>query len=207
MKSRLLIIGAGGHGKVVADIALRMGLWGSVAFLDDNEELLFCLGLEVIGKASDFFDFIEDSDFIVAVGDNSIRERIQFGLEKVGASIVTLIHPSAIIGSEVVIGAGSVVMAGVVVNCSTKVGRGCILNSCCSVDHDNVIGDFVHVSPGVCLGGGVSIGNNSWIGIGSVVINSVSVCGGCVVGAGGVVVRDIIDVGTYVGVPVRKLVK
>lgn len=205
MKSRLLIIGASGHGKVVAEIAIRMGFWNSVAFLDDNEELLYSLSLDVIGRSSDFLDFIEDSDFFVAVGNNEIRERIQLELEEAGASIVSLIHPSAIIASEVEIGSGTVVMAGVVVNCSTKVGRGCILNSCCCVDHDNVIGDFVHVSPGVCLAGSVSVGSGTWLGIGSVVINNVSVCGSCVVGAGGVVIGNIVEPGTYVGVPVRKL--
>jgi acetyltransferase-like isoleucine patch superfamily enzyme len=96
-------------------------------------------------------------------------------------------------------------MAGVVINSSTKIGKGCIINTSSSLEHDNVIEDYVHISPGVRLAGTVRIGKGSWLGIGSVVSNNVNICSGCKVGAGAVVVKDITEPGTYVGVPVRKI--
>ncbi len=205
MKERLLIIGASGHGKVVADIAIKMNIWKSIAFLDDNELLKVSLGLKVVGKTEDAFKFIEDADIFVAVGNNAAREKIQKKLEGKGASIPVLVHPNAVIGSEVELGKGTVVMAGVVINSSTKIGRGCIINTGATLDHDNLIQDYVHISPGAHLAGTVNVFKGSWIGIGSTVSNNVSISSCCIVGAGAVVIRDIIEPGTYVGVPARRV--
>ncbi len=205
MKERLLIIGASGHGKVVADIAIKMNIWKSIAFLDDNELLKVSLGLKVIGKTEDAFKFVEDADIFVAVGNNAIREKIQLKLEEEGASIPAMVHPNAIIGSEVELGKGTVVMAGVVINSSTKIGKGCIINTGATIDHDNVLGDYVHISPGVNLAGGVKVGMSTWIGIGSAVGNNICITSDCTIGAGAVVIKHIIESGTYVGVPVRKI--
>jgi sugar O-acyltransferase (sialic acid O-acetyltransferase NeuD family) len=204
MKNRLLIIGAGGHGKVVADIAVKMNKWQSVAFLDSDDSIKTCLGLDVIGKTTDALAFKDDFDFFVAIGSNATRERIQEKLESGAASVVTLIHPDAVIGTGVKISAGVCVMAGVVINSSTSIGKGCIINTCSSLDHDNVIEDYVHISPGVNLAGRVRVMRNSWIGIGAVVSNNISICSNCIVGAGAVVIKDIIESGTYVGVPAYK---
>ena len=114
-------------------------------------------------------------------------------------------HPSAVIGTDVEIGIGSVVMAGVVINSSSRIGKGCIINTSSSLDHDNVIDDYVHISPGVSMAGTVTVGRLSWVGIGSAISNNVKICSGCKVGAGAVVVKDITEPGTYVGVPVRKI--
>lgn len=206
MRKKLLIIGASGHGKVVADIALKMDKWQEIAFLDDKEAIQRTIGLKVIGKTEDALIYKDDWDLFVAVGNNKIREKLQNRLENQGASIATLIHPDAVIGAEVELGIGTVIMAGVVINSSTKVGNGCIINTGATIDHDNQLGEYIHISPGVNLAGTVSIGKGSWIGIGSVVSNNVSICKACIVGAGAVVVEDITDQGTYVGVPVRKLV-
>ncbi len=205
MKERLLIIGASGHGKVAADIAIKMNIWKSIAFLDDNELLKVSLGLKVIGKTEDAFKFMEDADIFVAVGNNATREKIQKKLEEEGASIPVLVHPNAVIGSEVELGIGTVVMAGVVINSSTKIGRGCIINTGSTLDHDNMIQDYVHISPGAHLAGTANVGKGSWIGIGSTVSNNVSITSCCIVGAGAVVVRDINEPGTYVGVPARRV--
>ena len=205
MKERLLIIGASGHGKVVADIAIKMNIWKSIAFLDDNELLKVSLGLKVVGKTEDAFKFIEDADIFVAVGNNAAREKIQKKLEEEGASIPVLVHPNAVIGSEVELGKGTVVMAGVVINSATKIGRGCIINTGATLDHDNLIQDYVHISPGAHLAGTVNVFKGSWIGIGSTVSNNVSISSCCIVGAGAVVIRDIIEPGTYVGVPARRV--
>lgn len=205
MKNKLLIIGASGHGKVVADIALKMKIWQSIAFLDDNESLKESMGIEVIGKSSNSYGYIDDYDIFVAVGNNAIREKIQAELEAVGANIPVIVHPSAVIGEHVELKIGSVVMAGAVINCCTTIGKGCIINTGATIDHDNVIEDYVHISPGAHLAGTVKVGKGTWLGVGSIVSNNVNIISGCKLGAGAVVVKDINQTGTYIGVPVRRV--
>lgn len=205
MKDKLMIIGASGHGKVVADIAIKMNKWGDIAFLDDDNSVKTCMGFEVIGKTADAIRYKEEADFFIAIGNNVTREKIQEKLINEGVSIVTLIHPSAVIGSDVEIKTGTVVMAGVVINSSSRVGKGCIINTSSSLDHDNIIEDYVHISPGSNISGTVSIGKGNWIGIGSVINNNVNICSGCKFGAGAVVIKDITEPGTYVGVPARRI--
>jgi acetyltransferase-like isoleucine patch superfamily enzyme len=96
-------------------------------------------------------------------------------------------------------------MAGVVINSASVIGRGCIINTSSNLDHDNLIGDYVHISPGVRTAGNVSINKGTWLGIGSIVSNNVNICSGCTVGAGALVVKDIADPGTYVGIPVKNV--
>ncbi|NLG82342.1 MAG: acetyltransferase [Bacilli bacterium] len=205
MKEKLLIIGAGGHGKVCADIALKMQKWKTITFLDDNENIKEVLSIKVIGKTKDFTKFIDSHDIFVAIGNNYTRKSIIELLTEHNASIPTLVHPCAVIASNVTIDMGSVVMANVVINSDSKIGKGCILNTASTIDHDNIIGDYVHISPGVNLAGNVIIGNCTWLGIGSKVINNISISCDCIIGAGGVVIDNINEVGKYVGVPVRRL--
>ncbi|WML58621.1 acetyltransferase [Neobacillus sp. PS2-9] len=203
MKNKLLIIGASGHGKVVADIAKKMNEWKSISFLDDNKRIDVSMGLQIIGTSDDVLKYIDDFDIFVGVGNNSIREKLQESLEAIGATIPKLIHPSAIIGNNVEIKPGTVVMPGAVVNCSTLIGKGCIINSGATIDHDNLIEDYVHISPGAHLAGTVKIGNGTWLGIGSIVSNNVSITKNCKIGAGAVVINDIEKGGTYMGVPAK----
>ena len=205
MKNKLLIIGASGHGKVVADIALQMNRWQSIAFLDDDETIKQSMGMEIIGKSIDAINYINDYDIFVAIGNNETREKIQERLNTAEASFPILIHPNAVIGALVHFGEGTVVMAGVVINCCTKIGKGCIINTGATIDHDNKIEDYVHISPGTNLAGTVKIGKGTWLGIGSVVINNVNVTYGSKIGAGAVLVKDITEPGTYVGVPARRI--
>ncbi|MED2865878.1 acetyltransferase [Bacillus thuringiensis] len=205
MKKKLLIIGAGGHGKVIADIALKMNKWKYIAFLDDNEDAKTSMGIEIIDKSTNASKYIKEYDFFVGIGNNAIRKKVQEQLEDQGAIIPVLIHPSAIIGEQVYLEAGTVVMAGTVINCCTKIGKGCIINTASTVDHDNKLGDYVHLSPGAHLAGTVSIGCGTWIGIGCVVSNNVDITSNCKFGAGAVIVRNINETGTYVGIPVKKI--
>ena len=191
---RITIMGASGHGRVVADIA-RLSCYDEVAFLDDDPALRECAGWPVVGDTRTPVD----GDVFVAVGDASARRRLGDGLEP-----VTLVHPSAVVADGVSLGAGTVVMAGAVVNSGAVIGRGCIVNTCASVDHDCVIGDYVHVSVGAHVCGTVSVGDGTWVGAGAVLRNNIDVCGGCTIGAGAVVVRDIVEAGAYVGVPARR---
>lgn len=205
MKDKLIIIGASGHGKVVADIAMKMNRWQTIVFLDDDETVKTCLGFEVVGKIADFTKYKDKAEFFVAIGNNATREKIQEQLEMKKIVPVSLVHPNAIIGMEVEIFSGTVVMAGVVINSSSRIGRGCIINTSSSLDHDNIIDDFVHISPGSNLAGTVSVGKGSWIGIGSVISNNVTICSLCKLGAGAVATDDITKAGIYVGIPVRKI--
>lgn len=194
---KLIIIGASGHGKVIADIAVRNG-YKDIVFLDDDENIKECAGFPVIGKTVEAKEM--DGDKIVAIGNPKIREKIQEEINRV----ITLIHPDAVISRRVEIGEGSVIMAGAVVNTDVIIGKGCIINTAASVDHDCILGDYVHVSVGAHLSGTVEIGRRTWIGAGATVSNNVNICGDCMVGAGAVVIKDIDKPGTYVGVPARE---
>lgn len=204
-KDKLLIIGASGHGKVVADIALKMNKWQRVAFLDDDETLKKSLSLDVIGNSKDLKAYVDEWDIFVAIGSNSTREKIQETIENLTATIPVLIHPRAVIGEEVEIAKGTVVMAGVIINSSTKIGRGCIINTGSTIDHDNFIEDFVHISPGVHLAGTVKVGSRCWLGIGSIASNNISLHSDSKIGAGAVMVKDTIEAGLYIGVPARRV--
>jgi len=205
MKNKLLIIGASGHGKVIADIALKMNRWNEISFLDDDESIKTVLGLEVIGKPDDALSYVNEYDIFVAVGNNATREKIQTKLESEGVNLPVLVHPTAVMGEQVYVESGTVVMAGVVINCCTTIGRGCIINTSASIDHDNVIGNFTHISPGVHLAGTVKLGHSTWLGIGSIVRNNVNIISGSIIGAGAVVIEDIKKPGTYVWIPARKI--
>ena len=194
--NRLIIVGASGHGKVIADIAVKNG-YNDIVFLDDDESIKECAGFPVIGKSKDAKDL--DGDKIVAIGNATIRERIQKEIET-----VTLIHPDAVIGRRVIIGKGTVVMAGAIINTDTVIGDGCIINTAASVDHDCFVDDYSHIAVGAHLCGTVHIGRSTWVGAGVIVSNNIIVCNNCMVGTGAVVISNIDVPGTYVGVPARR---
>lgn len=195
--NRIIIIGAGGHGRVVADIA-RLNGYHDIVFLDDAD-------IEMAsGKVSEYLNYAEGADFIVAIGNNHTRKAIQTMLTESNCNIVTLIHPNAVLGSNVSIGSGTVVMAGVVINAGAKIGDGVILNTCCSVDHDCTIEDYCHISVGAHLAGSVGVGKITFVCAGATIVNNITVCEDCIIGAGAAVVRNIEESGTFVGVPARK---
>lgn len=198
---KLLILGAGGHAKVVLEIALKSG-WGMEGFFDDDEDKTEFCGFPVFGKTERAVHYMESHSFFLALGKNSIRKRLSSQLKM--ADFATLIHPNAIVAAGSIIGKGSVVMANAVINPGAEVGEQCIINTGVIVEHDDRIEDYVHLSPGCKLGGGVRIGEESWLGIGSCVRDHVNICPGCVIGAGAVVVKDIKRQGTYVGIPALK---
>lgn len=200
MKDKLLIIGAGGHGRVVADIAEAMGKYSEIAFLDDGV-IEKNPRFTVLGGSSVAAEKKDEYEVFVAIGNSRIRQRI---MESLNVDFATLIHPSAIIGSEVTIDAGTVVMPGAIINTGTTIGKGVIINTSSSVDHDCQIEDFCHIAVGTHLCGTVHVGEHTWIGAGATIIQSVNVCGNCMIGAGAVVVKDITESGTYVGVPVKR---
>ena len=202
MEKSIVIIGASGHGKVVADIAGKTG-YKKIIFLDDNTHLTSCGEYPVEGPIIGYRTY--DCDMVVAIGNAEVRQRLQTELMNAGKHLATLIHPAAVLGENVVLGEGTVVMAGAVVNPCVTIGKGCIINTCASVDHDCVVEDYVHISVEAHLAGNVHVGEGTWIGIGAAINNNISITSGCMIGAGAVVVRDIGIRGTYAGVPVKRL--
>jgi sugar O-acyltransferase (sialic acid O-acetyltransferase NeuD family) len=197
-----LIIGAGGHGKVIADIMLCQGM-KVLGFLDDNPPTIGqrILGLPVLGNGENLMDFGLDG-VVVGVGDNTSRHKIVQRMELYDTPAwITALHPKATVANSVQIGAGTVIMAGVIVNPDTIIGRHAIINTGATVDHDCLVGDFAHIAPGVHLAGGVRVGASTLIGIGATVIPYCTIGTGVTVGAGAVVVKDIPDGVTAKGIP------
>ena len=197
---KLAIIGASGHGRVVADIARKNG-YSEIVFLDDDENIHECGGYPVIGKSAEAG--MIDADVIVGIGNASVRRRIQESIPD--EKLIILIHPDAVVAEDIVIGTGTVVMAGTVINPGARIGKGCIINTCSCVDHDCEVGDYVHISVGSHLCGTVSVGSGTWIGAGATVSNNISICPDCMIGAGAVIVKNIDSAGTYMGVPARRI--
>ena len=205
MHKKVIIIGAGGHAKVIADIIEKSGD-EVVGFLDDNKEngATVIKNYKVIGDLNNRFAMAvtkKDVEFIIAIGDNKKREEIS---HSPNLKFYTAIHPSAQIGLDVRIEEGTVVMANVCINSSARIGKHCIINTGAIIEHDNIIEDFVHISPNTSLGGTVKIGESTHVGIGSIVKNNITICKNCTIGAGAVVVKDILEEGTYIGVPAKR---
>jgi len=196
MNKPFVLIGAGGHGMVIAEILEAMGE-RIACFTDDHPLLTEQVGYTVI-QNPEALDDTESKQFIISIGNNAIRKKmsIAYPLE-----YGTALHPSAQLSSRATIGEGTVVMAGVCVNSSARIGKHCILNTLCSIDHECVLEDFVHISPGAALAGNVKVGEGTHIGIGASVIPGVTIGKWCTIGAGAVVLKDVPDHSTVVGVP------
>lgn len=196
--NRIIIVGAGGHGVVVADIVRDAVCFVDTSPLKAGSRLL---GLPVLGLSA--LQETEHEGVIVAIGDNALRRSITEQLLASGERLVSAIHPSAIVAASASIAEGAVVSAGAIVMPRAVVGRGVILNTKSSIDHDCAIGDFAHIAPGATLGGKVRIGEETLIGTGASVVAGMTVGSRSVIGAGAVVVRDIPDDVVAFGVPAR----
>ncbi|WP_028471232.1 acetyltransferase [Neptunomonas japonica] len=204
--SRLAVLGASGHGKVIADIAGQTG-WKVIDFFDDAwPSLRRNSHWEVVGNTSQLISVLDQYDGVfVAIGNNSIRLIKLIELEQANAQIVSIVHPAAIVSVYSHIGKGSVIMPGAIINVDVSVGDGCIINTGATVDHDCMLGRGVHLSPGVHLSGNVTVSDNTWIGVGACVRQLTSIGTNAIVGAGAVVVRDVDSDKTVVGNPARIL--
>jgi len=212
----LLICGAGGHGRVVADVARAAGA-RVVGFIDRDAAKV---GQRVAGTDVDIALSEADLSKCIAtdgplpcgataiglgIGDNRARANCRTRLASV--NLPPLVHPSAVVSPSAVVNAGAVIMPGVVINAGAVIGAGAIVNTGAIVEHDCVIGEDAHVSPGAILAGGVTVGRGAWIGAGATVIPQVRVGEWAVVGAGAVVIRDVTDSTTVVGNPARPLTR
>jgi len=196
----LLVVGAGGHAKVVVDIAHAAGIRvaGVVGHPGDPEAVL---GIPVSFDRSDF-----DADsFVIALGDNAKRAAAFVEYLELGLEPTQVVHPSVLVGQGVALGAGTVVAAGVVINADARIGANVILNTGCTVDHDCIIGDHAHVGPGVNLCGGVRVGEGALVGVGACAIPLAQIGDWSVVGAGSAVTASVPPRGVWGGVPARPL--
>lgn len=200
MSDGIIILGAGGHAKVIADIVLSRGD-KLIGFLDDNASGEV-LSYPILGKIADAIRYTESCFFIIGIGNNQTRKKLADTYE---LSWYTAIHPTAVIARDVSICEGTVIMADVVINPSSVIGRHCIINISAVIEHDNNIGDFAHISPHATLCGTVRVGELTHIGAGATVKNNTSVCSDCVIGAGATVVKNITVPGIYAGVPAKKI--
>lgn len=201
----VIILGAGGHGRVVLDILLRAKLHRPIGFIDNNTRIhgRRIDGLPVLGGPDLLSDMRKRgiSHAIIAVGDNGARRDLARTLESNDFELVCAIHPSAQLACSVTLGRGVVIAAGAMVCAHCQIGDYAILNTGCIVDHESMIGTAAHVCPGVRLAGHVTVESGAFIGIGATVIQNVRIGFEAVVGAGAVVVKDVDPMTTVVGVP------
>ena len=179
----MYLYGASGHAKVIMDI-LRANNESIDALFDDNEALSDLMGYPV-RRSSEV-----KGPLIISIGSNEIRKKIA---EMLDVEFGTAIHPSAIVSPDATIDKGTVVMQGAIIQSCAHIGKHCIANTGVSVDHECIVEDYVHVSPHATLCGNVHVGEGTWIGAGSVVIQGITIGKGCIIGAGSVVTKDIPD--------------
>lgn len=206
--TRILILGAGGHGQVVADILARSAGAGTpdrvIGYLDDNPHMhdKWLLNVQVLGHLSDI-DVISHDELVLAIGDNRRRQQLFAQLSARGESFAIARHPAAVIAPDVRIGPGTVICAGVIINPGSVIGSNVILNTGCSIDHHNQIGDHAHIAPGAHLGGDVTIGEGVLIGIGAIVMPQRHIGRWSVLGAGALATHDLSDHVVAIGVPAQ----
>jgi UDP-perosamine 4-acetyltransferase len=206
----LVVVGGGGHAKVMISILKKTGLYRILGYTDVKDKGQI-LAVNFLGDDDVLETIIHDRGRCAAVlGVGHIRgadtrKRLAKRLESLGYDLPPVVSPHAIINEDVRIGQGTVILDGSVVNTGTRIGRCSIVNTNSTVDHDCEIGDYVHIGPGASLSGGVKVGNDSLVGTGATVIQYTRIGEGSVVGAGAVVVEDCLLPGTYLGVPARKV--
>lgn len=205
----IVIIGAGGHAKVIIDIILQRkkilndnllikGILDD-SFNENEKKDLF--GISIIGKINKILELPSNIYYIIAIGNNSIRKKISENYSN--KKFMTLIHPRSIIGEKVTIGTGTVIMAGTIINSYTKIGKHCIINTGSVIEHDSLIENYVHISPNAILCGGVIIGEETWVGAGAIIIQGKKVEKKVIIGAGTIIINNIEEYCKVVGNPAR----
>lgn len=203
-EARVVVVGAGGHAKVVMDALMSSDPALAACFADDCTERV---GLELLGRRVEAAPrqlVRAGVKFHVAIGNNQVRQTLQWELQQQGGGALSVIHPRACVSRHAALGDGVFVAAGGVAAPSSRVGDGVIINHGAVVDHDCVVGAFTHVAPHATLGGGVSLGRFVTIGAGATVLPGVHVGDGAIIGAGAVVVRSVPSGAVFYGVPARQ---
>lgn len=206
-KSKILIFGAGGHGKVVLEILLS-GRQKVCGFIDEqvSKKGVNIMGIEVFG-GWEYLNENKNLEVALGIGDNKTRYTVYKKIKSMGHKVINAIHPAALISKDVRIGEGVVIMPGVVINPGTVIEDGVVINTSATVDHDCCLKEFCQIWPGAHLAGLVRVGHFSYIGTGAAVIQNVAIGRDVTIGAGAAVIRDISDGTVAVGVPARILRK
>jgi len=209
MKEKIVVIGGGGHAKVIINILKKLDMFDIIGYSDinNNGEIL---GIKYLGNDEILSEIILDyknCNAVIGIGNISIsdlRKRVYVKVKKLGFEFPPVISPNAIINEDVTIGEGTVVFDGAIINNSSKIGKCAIINTSSIIEHDCNVGDFVHITPCSILSYGVNIGNDSFIGSGTVVIHNLKITNNCLIGSGSIVIKNILKKGKYWGIPVLK---
>jgi len=208
--SAIVVVGGGGHAKVVINILKKEGRHEILGYTDPRDRGVL-LGNRYLGPDSSLTVLAagpEKLNAVIALGQVGLgvpRSTLWTRLRSIGMSFPFIVSPDAIVNQEVSGGEGAVVMDGAVINSGATVGLGVIVNTNSTIEHDVALGEWVHVAPGATISGGVTIGSFSMIGAGATVIEGINIAPGCNVGAGATVVRDLTAPGVYVGTPARRI--
>jgi len=209
-KPRCLILGCGGHGRVVLDILVNAAKYEVAGFVDSNPEMVGRRidGIKVVGLPDDLPRLRAEFDAhaaIVAIGDNGVRRAFGDRLEALGFELINAVHPSANVARNVSLGKNIAIAAGALVCAHGQIGDAVILNTGCIVDHETMIGTATHVCPGARIAGRVTVESGAFVGIGATIIQSVRVGYEARIGAGAVVIKDVAPMSTVVGVPAKEI--
>ncbi|MCE4955668.1 acetyltransferase [Macrococcoides caseolyticum] len=202
MPKKIMLLGNGGHAKVIADIVSKLNDVELVGYLDGNIESKYTqdgLIYDNMDNISNYFNF----KFLIAIGNNNVRKKIIEKYKLNDSQFITVIDPTAVVASTAKVGIGSVVMPNAIINADAIIGQHVIINSGAIVEHDNVINDFVHISPGATLSGTVNVDEFTHIGSNATVIPNITIGKNDIIGAGSVVIRDLPDNIVAVGNPAR----
>ena len=207
--TNIILIGAGGHARSVADVIKSEGRYQIAGLIDSFQKPgTVCFGYEILGGEKDLPNLCRNLKIykaFIAIGDNYQRQAMAERIKKAIPEIefITCIHPSAIIGSDVIIGAGAAIMPGVIIISGCSIAEGCLLNTGSSIDHDGIMEPWSSLGPGVIAGGHLKLGERSAINLGAKVVNDISIGRDTLIGAGAVVSKDIPDNVVAYGVPCR----
>ena len=209
-KPRCVVLGAGGHGRVVLDVLHNAGTYAPVAFVDSNPELTGRRidGVLVAGQPGDLPRIREElgvDNLIIAIGDNGTRRHFADRFDELGFNLINAVHPSANVARNASLGVNTVVAAGALVCAHCQIGDSVILNTGCIIDHETLIGTATHICPGARLAGRTTVESGAFVGIGATIIQSIRVGYEAVIGAGAVVIHDVAPMSTVVGVPAREV--
>lgn len=206
---KIIIIGAGGHSKVIVDIIQNEQKYEIAGFIDNNLPMGYkVLDYKVLGKEEEINTLINKHEIfggIIAIGDNFKRSNVEKKIKQLRNEFkfINCIHPNSNIAFNVVMGEGNVVMAGATINTSSEIGNHCIFNTNCSIDHDNKIANFASIAPNAVTGGNVEVGKFSAIGIGATVKHNISIGYNCIIGANSLVNKDAKSNSVYYGMPAK----
>lgn len=207
MNNKLIILGSGGHSKVVIDIVKQNSEYEIEGLIDNNvgDEIL---GIPVIGNDDDLIKIFESGikNAFVAIGSNNVRKKLLIKLKNLGFNLINVISMNSIISETVNLGSGILIMPGAIINSSSQINDGCIINTNSSVDHDCIVGEYTHIAPGCTIAGSVKIGKKCFLGVGTKVIDGIEIQDETIIGAGATIVKSMEGHSTIVGTP-GKIIK